>query len=48
MLGVDVAPEELRRYHEMGVTMFEFISDLKVLRSVWGRARETVQGFQAR
>jgi len=48
MLSVDVTTEELQRYHEMGVTMFEFISDLKVLRNVWGNAHETVQGFQIR
>ena len=48
MLGVDVTTEELHRYHEMGMTMFEFISDLKVLRNVWGNAHETVQDFQTR
>jgi len=46
MLGVGVGESDIRRYQEMGVTMFEFISDLEILASVWGGAREMAQGFQ--
>ncbi len=45
MLGMALEEEELRRYHTMGVTMFEFISDIRVLRAGWGRGYEIVQGF---
>jgi 2-keto-3-deoxy-L-rhamnonate aldolase RhmA len=45
MLGMALEEEELQRYHAMGVTMFEFISDIRVLRAGWGRGHEIVQGF---
>jgi 4-hydroxy-2-oxoheptanedioate aldolase len=39
MLGVSTDPEELRRYRGLGVTMFEFSNDLRVVGDVWGKAR---------
>jgi len=46
MLGVGVGQSEVSKYRDMGITMFEFASDVKVLATVWGKAYETVQGFK--
>lgn len=45
MLGVALEEEELRRYSAMGVTMFEFVADIKVLLAGWGEGSEIVRGF---
>jgi 4-hydroxy-2-oxoheptanedioate aldolase len=45
MLGMAIDHAEIRRYAEMGVTMFEFMGDMSVLRAGWGQGYEIVQGL---
>jgi len=47
MLGVSGAQDELLRYQEMGITIFEFPNDLKVLGDAWGKSRGALQGVWA-
>lgn len=42
MLGVSTDDHELRRYRELGITMLEVASDLKVLEDVWGRTQKAL------
>ena len=43
MMGVGANPEDLKRYKEMGVSMFELASDIAILRSGWSKARQVVE-----
>ena len=43
MLGVGAGENDINKYREMGVTMFELASDLKILANVWHRARNVVE-----
>jgi 2-keto-3-deoxy-L-rhamnonate aldolase RhmA len=45
MLGVGTGEDDIRKYHDMGVTMFEFASDLRILASIWEQARHTALGL---
>jgi len=43
MLGMAIDEEEVKGYVEMGVTMLEFVADLRVLRAGWGKGHQIVQ-----
>lgn len=46
MLGVGYEEYEFRIYKELGISMFEFASDLKILGNAWGKSRTFVQNLQ--
>ncbi|MCJ7622764.1 MAG: aldolase/citrate lyase family protein [Anaerolineaceae bacterium] len=46
MLGVGVEEHEFRKYKEMGISMFEFGSDIKILSNAWEKSQAFVQNLQ--
>jgi 2-keto-3-deoxy-L-rhamnonate aldolase RhmA len=47
MMGMGTSEAEIRRYHEMGVRMFELDHDVGIVRRLWSEKVDFIEGLEA-